>query len=122
MIKPWAPCSYNRFSKWPPYISEQTALRLTAFSRTHLNMLASTVVTGLKYCYRDYINVLLQVSPKENNSWEVGPVRGALQSSSSTSILGISHSTTALHFLHSALELHLAENTASTSQLKSRCR
>jgi hypothetical protein len=44
-IKPWAPGSYSRCLEWPPSISKQTVVCLTAFYHTHLNMLASAVVT-----------------------------------------------------------------------------
>jgi hypothetical protein len=45
-LKPWTPHGYNRWSKRPPSILKQTAVRRTAFSPTRLNILASTVVTA----------------------------------------------------------------------------
>lgn len=119
MLKPRPPHKYNRCSEQPPSTSWQTV-----FSRTHLKVLASAVVTSCHEIFdspgRDCINVLLQVSPQEKIYQSDPATEEAMQSAlhfQSTS-LSISCSTTAGHLPHCALELHCAETTTSALQLE----
>jgi hypothetical protein len=125
MIKPWAPRGCSRCSKRPPSISRQMALRRAAVCRTHLNTLASAVVTAARrlpryltqswrgLCTLTPSGVSTARSPSELEPATEESIPSAFHVRST--ILDTWYSTTTGHLPNNALELRRAETTISLS-------